>query len=126
MSMQTMMATAEKLVAYCREGKTEQGLGEYYAPEAVSVEAADSGDGRESRGLEAIRTKHAWWDANFTVHDQKVEGPFPHGDDRFAVIFEIETSPKAGGERSRMREVAVYHTDPEGRIVREEFYYRTD
>ena len=55
------------------------------------------------------------------VHDHKVEGPFLHGDDRFAVIFEMETSPKAGGERTRMREVAVYHT--EGKIVREEFFY---
>jgi hypothetical protein len=126
MASDAMKATAEKLVAYCREGKEADGLGEYYHPDAVSVEAADmDGGGREARGLEAIRGKHAWWNENMVVHDHSVEGPFPHGNDRFAVVFEMETSPRAGGERSRMREVAVYQTDPEGRIVREEFFYRS-
>jgi hypothetical protein len=124
MTSEATRATAEKLVQYCREGKEAQGLDEYYDQQAVSVEAMamDGGD-RESRGLEAIRGKHDWWNENFTVHDAKVEGPFLHGDDRFAVIFEMETSPKAGGERQRMREVAVYTTNPGGRIVREEFFY---
>lgn len=116
--------TAQTLVRYCREGRTDLGLDELYAPDAVSVEAvATDGAGRESRGLDAIRAKHAWWNENFTVHDAVVEGPFPHGDDRFALIFEMETSPKNGGERSRMREIAVYGTDADGRIVREEFFY---
>jgi hypothetical protein len=124
MTSDALRATAEKLVAYCREGKELQGLGEFYDPGAVSVEAvAMEGGGRESHGVEAIRGKHAWWSDTFTLHDAKVEGPFLHGDDRFAVIFEMETSPKAGGERTRMREVAVYHTNLAGRIVREEFFY---
>jgi hypothetical protein len=124
MASEALKATAEKLVAYCRQGKEAQGLDELYAPDAVSVEAmAMEGGERESRGVEAIRGKHAWWYDSFTVHDATVEGPFPHGDDRFALIFEMETSPKAGGERTRMREVAVYHTDPHGKIVREEFFY---
>jgi ketosteroid isomerase-like protein len=124
MTSEALKATAEKLVSYCREGKEQQGLGELYAPDAVSVEAMamDGGD-RESRGVEAIRAKHAWWNNSFQVHDLKVEGPFLHGDNAFAVIFEMETSPKAGGERTHMREVAVYHADPAGKIVREEFFY---
>jgi hypothetical protein len=124
MASDALKATAEKLVAYCRDGREGQGLEEYYDPQAVSVEAMSmDGSDREARGLEAIKSKHAWWNDNFQVHDVKVEGPFLHGDDRFAVIFEMETSPKAGGDRTRMREVAVYHTNPGGRIVREEFFY---
>jgi len=38
------------------------------------------------------------------------------------VIIEVDATMKASGERSRMREVALY-TVSEGRIVREEFFY---
>jgi ketosteroid isomerase-like protein len=47
--------------------------------------------------------------------------PFLHGDDRFAVIFDIDATEKATGQRMPMREVAVYHV-ADGRIVREEFF----
>jgi ketosteroid isomerase-like protein len=55
------------------------------------------------------------------VHSAEVEGPFLHGDDRFAVIFDIDATDKASGQRMPMREVAVYHV-ADGRIVREEFF----
>ena len=35
MASEALKATAEKLVAYCREGREAQGLGEHYAPDAV-------------------------------------------------------------------------------------------
>jgi ketosteroid isomerase-like protein len=73
-------------------------------------------------GLAAIKGKHAWWQDNFEMHGGDVDGPFPHGDDRFAVIFEVDATMKATGQRSRMREVAVYHVK-DGLIVREEFFY---
>jgi ketosteroid isomerase-like protein len=69
-----------------------------------------------------VRQKHAWWYGAFEVHDAGVEGPFPHGDDRFALIFDIDATNRATGERTRMKEVAVYHVR-DGRIVREEFFY---
>jgi hypothetical protein len=123
MASDAMKATAEKLVARCREGSEAAGFEEYYHADVVSVEAMAGPDGRETRGLDGLRGKHAWWGANYTYHGGSVEGPFPHGDDRFAVIFEMDVTEKASGERSQMREVAVYHTDPGGRIVREEFFY---
>ncbi|HEY6918677.1 MAG TPA: nuclear transport factor 2 family protein [Tabrizicola sp.] len=118
----TLKEIAEELVAGCREDRTRENLDRLYAPDAVSVEPMDTGGGRESVGLAAIHGKHDWWDANFEVPALTVEGPFLHGEDRFAVIFEMETVNKASGERRTDREVGVYHVR-DGRIVREEFFY---
>ena len=115
---------AKELVAGCREHREVENLHKLYSPDAVSVEAADMGNGREVAGIEAILGKHAWWDANAEMHGGSVEGPFPHGDDRFAVIFEMDVTMKDTGRRSQMREVAVYHVAG-GKIVREEFFYAT-
>lgn len=113
---------ANKLVEGCRAGKPEENLDALYAPDAVSVESVDNGTGREAKGLDAIKGKHAWWDANFEVLDGKISDPMPHGDDRFAVIFEMKIKNKENGEVGDMKEVAVYHVNDD-KIVREEFFY---
>ena len=124
MSAEATRATAEKLVAYCREDNTEAGLNELYHPDAVSVEAMamPGADSAESVGVAAIKGKHEWWYASFEVHSANVDGPYLHGDDRFGVIFEIDATEKASGARSAMKEMAIY-TVAAGKIVREEFYY---
>jgi ketosteroid isomerase-like protein len=117
----TLSEIANELVAGCREHREVENLHKLYSPDAVSVEAADMGNGRESHGIDAILGKHAWWDANAEVHDGSVEGPFLHGDDRFAVIFKLDVTMTGQG-RSKMEEVAIYHVAG-GKIVREEFFY---
>lgn len=123
--MDTLKATAERLVAHCRAGTTDAGLTELYDPAAVSVEAMPSPgqDSPETRGVEGIRGKHAWWNGAMDVHSSSAEGPFVHGSDRFAVIFEFDATEKATGNRFQMREVGIYTVDDAGKIVREEFYY---
>lgn len=118
----TLSEIANELVAGCRENRTRENLDRLYAADAVSVEALDMGGGRETRGLAAIHGKHDWWDGAFITHALSVEGPFTHGDDRFAVIFGMDTEDKATGVRTQGREVAVYHVK-DGKIVREEFFY---
>ncbi|MBN8632737.1 MAG: nuclear transport factor 2 family protein [Rhodobacterales bacterium] len=118
----TLNDIANELVAGCREGRERANLDRLYATDAVSVEATDMGGGRETVGLAGIHGKHDWWGANFDVHGFTAEGPFLHGDDRFSVIFEMDTQNKATGERRKDREVAVYHVKG-GKIVREEFFY---
>jgi hypothetical protein len=127
MTAETTRATAEKLVAHCRSGTELQGLDELYDPGAVSVEAMamPGTDSAEMRGLEAIKGKHAWWNATFEVTGGKVEGPYFHADDRFAVIFAMDTTNKATGEKTSMQEVAIYAVDDRGKVVREEFFYAT-
>ena len=118
----TLNEIAAELVAGCREGREMANLDILYAVDAASVEAADFGQGREAKGLDAIKGKHAWWDSTFEVLNAQVSDPMPHGDDRFAVIFEVETKHKETGEKSKMKEVGVY-TVAGGKIAREEFYY---
>ena len=113
---------AKELVAGCRENRAEANLDKLYASDAVSVEAADMGNGRSMTGLDAIKGKHAWWNANTTVHSVSVAGPFLHGDDSFAVIFKMDVTMKDSGRRDKMEEVAIYHVAG-GKIVREEFFY---
>jgi ketosteroid isomerase-like protein len=118
----TLNEIANELVAGCREGRERANLDRLYAPDAVSVEAMDMGGGRETHGVAGIHGKHDWWSDAFTTHALTVEGPFTHGDDRFAVIFGMDTTNKATGKRAQEREVGVYHVK-DGKIVREEFFY---
>lgn len=118
----TLSDVANELVAGCRENRARANLQKLYAADAVSVEAMDMGGGRESHGLAAIDGKHQWWEDNNTVTGGSVDGPFLHGDDRFAVVFTAEGTSKPDGKPFSMREVAVYHVK-DGKIVREEFFY---
>jgi ketosteroid isomerase-like protein len=118
----TLLEIANEVVSGCREGRERANLDRLYAADAVSVEAADMGGGRETRGLAGIHGKHDWWSGAFITHGLTVEGPFVHGEDRFAVVFGMDTEDRATGVRTQGREVAVYHVAG-GRIVREEFFY---
>ena len=113
-----------RLVELCRANDTETGLNELYSADAVSVEAMamPGTPSAETRGLDGIRGKHAWWENTMEVHSANVDGPYPHGGDRFGVIFEIDCTNRDTGERSQMKEIAIYHV-ADGKIVREEFFY---
>ena len=125
MPTETLKATADKLVAHCRAHTEMQGLDELYHPDAVSVEAmAMPGmDSPETKGVQGIKGKHEWWNSAMELHSATTDGPYLHGDDRFAVIFEFDTTEKATGKRNQMKEVGIYTVNPAGKIVREEFYY---
>ena len=118
----TLQEIANELVAGCREGRARANLQVLYAADAVSVEAADMGNGREAQGLVAIDGKHAWWENNHTVTGGDVQGPFMNGEDRFAVFFTVEGTSKSDGKAFMMAEVGIYQVK-HGKIVREEFYY---
>lgn len=123
MGASTLSAVANRLVELGRTGQTAQGLDELYSPDVVSVEAAAMpGMSAAISGLDALRAKHAWWFGAFEVHGGEIDGPFLHGDDRFAVIYAMDVTERATGKRSSMKEVGVY-TVANGRIVREEFFY---
>ncbi len=114
---------ANKLVAYCKEGKNLDAINELYGENIESVESASMGDEpRTKKGIDNIRAKNQWWTENHEIHSAAVHGPYPHGDDRFAVRFEYGITNKPSGQRMQMDEVAVYTVDS-GKIVKEEFFY---
>lgn len=115
---------ANKLVECCQNNEEAKALDTLYAADAVSVEAADyTGQGREAAGLDAIRAKHEWWFGAHEVHSQNVDGPYLHGEDQFSVIFELDVTNKESQDRMQMKETATY-TIKDGKIAREEFFYK--
>ncbi|MGJ3232296.1 MAG: SnoaL-like domain-containing protein [Oceanicaulis sp.] len=121
---ETLKSIADALVEANRTNALEALLEQYYAADCVSVEAAQMGEmPREAAGLDAIRGKHAWWNANMEMHGGEVDGPFLFEPDRFAVRFTMDVTDKTTGERSQGEEVALY-TVKDGKIVREEFFYK--
>jgi ketosteroid isomerase-like protein len=115
-------AVAKELVALCREGRNLDAVNKLYSPRIVSIEpVGNEAMPAEMTGIDAIRQKHEWWDANNEVHSMEVNGPFL-GDNQFAVQYDFDTTFKPTGQRNRMTEMALY-TVKDGKIVREHFYY---
>ena len=119
----TTQETATKLVDLCSVGKFHEAIEELYSPDIVSVEAAaPPGGTREATGIDAVRGKAEWWTSNHEVHSAKVEGPIVAGD-IFAVTFIMDVTFKPQSKRHTMEEIGVYHCK-DGKIVREEFFYK--
>jgi len=121
--MATVKDIGNELVALCKEGKNAEAIDKLYSPEIVSVESTE-GEGfpREMKGLEAVAGKGKWWAENHEVHSAQVEGPYFHGDDKFAVHFRFDVTSKPMSQRMDLDEVGIY-TVNDGKIVREEFFY---
>lgn len=120
---ETLTDVATKLAEYCNSQQESKALDTLYDVSCVSVEALAMGEGgREAVGLDAIRGKHDWWYGAHDVHSTTAEGPFMAGEDKFALIFDMDVTNKESGQRMQMREVGLY-TVTGGKIVREEFFY---
>jgi hypothetical protein len=106
---------------------TDDLLRDHYAEACVSVEAVcmPGSDSAEAAGLAAIRAKHDWWNTAMEYVSGTIEGPYLHGDDRFALIFKSVMREKDSGNEIPMEEVAIY-TVADNKIVREEFFYTMD
>ena len=119
----TLKEISQKLVDMVKQGKNLEAIYELYGKDIESIEAADSPGGpRVAKGTDAVKAKNQWWIENHDVHGSAVRGPFPHGDDRFCVIYEFDVTFKQSGQRFKMEEVAVY-TVAGDKIVKEEFFY---
>jgi ketosteroid isomerase-like protein len=118
----TTSELASKFVDMCKQGKNFDVMQQLYDENIVSVEAARRSTGSfDTTGKSAVIQKSAEWAGAHEIHGGNVDGPFLLGD-RFAVVFEFDVTPKATGQRSKNREVAVY-TVGNGLITREEFFY---
>ena len=117
---------AVTLVDLCNSGRNHECYDRFYADDVVSVEAAPlfPGGSPVSDGLPAVRAKIEGWTRMAKMSDAVCEGPFLHGDDKFAVRNTAKMEFVEGPMRGRtveIVEVGVY-TVREGKIVREEFF----
>ena len=113
-----------QLVQFCKEGKNLESINTLYSENIVSVEAVEpqQGGDRVTKGLEGVRGKNQWWSENHEIHSASVEGPWPHGNEKFAVRFQYDITNKPSGMRMQMDEIAVFTVEG-GKVVREEFFY---
>jgi len=120
----TTAAIAEELVSFCKAGRNLDAINTLYSPDIVSIESMGNETmPREMKGIDAIRGKNQWWYENNVTHAATVDGPFV-GEDKFAVYYNFDVTFKPTGKRNSMEEMALY-TVKEGKIVREQFFYRT-
>ncbi|MFT3788895.1 MAG: hypothetical protein QM770_22440 [Tepidisphaeraceae bacterium] len=113
----------KQLVDLVNAGKSREAMNKFYADDIVSVEAMSKpGGSAESRGLAAVNAKADWWEANHIIHSGEAVGPFPHGDDCFAVIFRYDVTSKELNQRFKLEEVGVYDVKND-KVVRERFFY---
>ena len=120
----TTATVAEELVSFCKAGRNPDAINTLYSPDIVSVESMGNETmPREMKGIDAIRGKNQWWYENNVTHSATVDGPFV-GDDKFAVYYNFDVTFKPTGKRNSMEEMALY-TVKDGKIVREQFFYRT-
>lgn len=117
-------SVGKQLVELCKQGKNMECIDKFYAENVESIEAAPppGGGERAVRGIAQVRGKNTWWVEQHEIHKAEVEGPFPHGDDRFAVIFRYDVTNKPSKQRLKLDEVALFTVEG-GKIVREEFFY---
>jgi hypothetical protein len=117
-------AVAEELVSLCRVGRNLDAINSLYSPDIVSVESMGNETmPREMKGIDSIHAKNQWWSENNEVHSAVVDGPYV-GDDKFAVYYNFDVTFKPTGKRQPMEEMALYEVK-DGKIVREQFFYRT-
>ncbi len=109
---------ASELVALCNAGRNSDALDRLYASDVVSMEANEPM--RETRGIDGVRAKTAWWVDNHDMHSGVARGPWVNGD-QFVVEFTYDITFKPTGKRSTMNETAVY-TVRDGKIVHEAFF----
>lgn len=120
----TLKEIGNRLVDLVKQGKNLEAIYELYGKDIASIEAAapPQGGERVSRGIDAVKAKNERWAENHEVHAASAKGPFPHGEDRFCVIYQFDVTNKPSGQRFQMEEVALY-TVADGKIVQEEFFY---
>ncbi len=111
---------ANNLVEWCNKGDYGRCYQELYSPDIVSIEP-EWADNPRAEGMEAVTKKGEWWEENFEVHSSKVSAPTV-ADNWFSVSFDMDTTHKPSGQRSKMKEIGVYQVK-DGKIVQEQFFY---
>ena len=115
---------AKRLVELNRRGEFSKAQDELFAENAVSIEAdgMQTGPLGNAQGLGAIRRKgKAFEETVEQIHSVTVSDPVVGGD-FFSVAMGFDATWKGRG-RHNMQEICVFEVR-DGKIVREQFFYR--
>lgn len=114
---------ANTYIDHLKAGTSLEFVDAHYSEEVVSIEAnAMPGTERITKGIDAIRGKIQWFNANFKVEGIEVAGPWPHGDEKYAVRMTFDLKHRESGTQSTLDEVAVFSVK-DNKVVKEEFFF---
>ncbi len=111
---------ADRLVAFCKEGKYEECYEQLYSPNCISIEPAGAAM-EVCEGLEQIAAKGIVWTEQMkefhgsSVGEATVSGRF------FTVPMMIDYTGK-DDVRVKMEEICVYEVH-DGKIILEQFFF---
>lgn len=111
---------ANNLVKWCNNGDYDRCYQELYSTNIVSLEP-EWAETPRAEGMQEVAKKGEWWEKTFEVHSSAASKPTV-ADNWFSVRFDMDTTHKPSGHRSKSSEIAVYHVQ-DGKIVREQFFY---
>ena len=112
---------AEKLTAYCREGKFEDAQKELFAEDAVSIEPqASEVFAKETKGLQAIIEKGKKFESMAEAYHSLEVSDSIIANQSFAISMRLDMTMKGQG-RMDMKELCLYKVK-DGKVVSEEFF----
>ena len=125
--MKSLKEIGKQLVSLALEGKSIEIVNTLYADDAVSFEAVQGGGpSREISGKANIIEKANWWLENNEIHNVEIKGPFPHGNNKFALFYSYDlTNKQMKNARILLEEIGVYEIS-NGKVIKEEYFYNVD
>lgn len=117
----TTQEIANRLVAMCRNGQTEEAKEELFAPDIISIEPVEGLLAKETRGMEGIRKKAQLFVSMVDdFYSDTISDPIVAGD-YFSLSWTSDLKMK-GQPRQINTELCVYKTR-DGKIISEQFFY---
>lgn len=117
----TTQEIANRLVAMCRNGQTEEAKEELFAQDIISIEPREGILPKETRGMDGIRKKAGLFVSMVEgFYSDTISDPIVAGD-YFSLSWTSDLKMK-GEPRQTNSELCVYKTSG-GKIVSEQFFY---
>ena len=117
----TTQEIANRLVAMCRSGQTEEAKEELFAQDIISIEPREGILAKETRGMDGIRKKAELFISMVEgFYGDTISDPIVAGD-YFSLSWTSDLQMK-GEPRQTNSELCVYKAK-DGKIVSEQFFY---
>ncbi|MDN3659219.1 nuclear transport factor 2 family protein [Ferruginibacter paludis] len=117
----TTKEIATTLVTMCRNGQIEEVKELLFSPDIVSIEPREGLLPLETKGMDAIRAKAAFFVSHVAeFYGSTISDPVVAGD-YFSIAWDTDLQMK-GEDRKTNHEICVYNVK-DGKIVSEQFFY---
>jgi len=119
------LKTAHRLVTLCRQGEFMKAYDELFDKDAVNIEPEGSPGETVTKGLDNLKKKSEQFSKDMEeLHELEISEPIV-SDDHFSCTMMLDATFKNYG-RNKSSEVCVYEVSEDGKILKEQFFYRPE